>query len=181
MTRRIESYSCVNGTRVRCHIYLKSSSLPRTLSKSFLECELTRRGTPRASSRECVIERIVEHFSHANIPTDAGHGGARRDGETFSFVRLKTPNLDPFKFKCLPASSSTAFVETVVRLLASEMALGKGEPIAIKSKVREMRDAREQISCGDDRKVSRGIPSLNLCTSQRTIIHQKKKDHFIFE
>lgn len=40
----------------------------------------------RARRRECVIERIVEHFSHANT-TDAGRRARRR--RTFSLVRLK--------------------------------------------------------------------------------------------
>lgn len=58
----------VNGTRVRCHIYLKSSSLRRyTDEKSFLECELSL----EHHGCECVIEGIVEHFSHANTLPNA--------------------------------------------------------------------------------------------------------------
>lgn len=64
--------------------------------KSFPECEPW-----QGHGGECVIEGIVEHFSHANA-TDAGLG----EGTTnFSFGPAETSNLGPFKFKWFPRAT----------------------------------------------------------------------------
>lgn len=72
-----------------CRIYPKSSSFERAPLKEFsLECASQvqkRRG-------KCVIERIVEHFSHANTDRRCSQG----DTSNFFFGPLKTSNLGPF-------------------------------------------------------------------------------------
>lgn len=143
VTRAVQrEYRCEWNTCTVSHLSEKFIVVTGGASQRvFYEYELTR--VPSAS-RECVIERIVGHFSHANArrPMRDGKRG-KHEAANFFFGPLKTPNLDPFKFKCPPptARPHSRPRREFYRLRAAR---GDGEKIIIKKKKDRERDRERE-------------------------------------